>query len=165
MAGVGLTVSTPLQRFADRLLEQAERATSAGPRATFSVAGRGIEVRFASAMLYDALAPAWSALPALIGEAAATIHVVDRDVASDPPAPPWPADAYRPRDELAGVGDERLEVGYQLTTATLMVWDAATRTGVWWTRSAHRLMVKAQLPLPSSIILNVLPPVLLSVKT
>jgi hypothetical protein len=141
MAGVGLTVSSPLRRFADRLLARADRATSSRPGAGFSVAGRGIEVRFASKALHDTLAPAWSALPPLDGTATATIHVVDRDASGDPPAPPWSANAYRPRDELEGVGDERLEVGYQLVTATLMMWDAATRTGVWWTRSAAEVPV------------------------
>ncbi len=138
MARVGLTASTPLRRFADRLLDLAESATSTGPAATFGVAGRGIEVRFASAALRDALAPAWSALPGADG-VTTTIHVLDRDASGDPPAPPWSADAYRPRDELAGTGEERLEVAYQLATGTLMLWDATTRTAVWWTRSAAGL--------------------------
>ena len=75
------------------------------------------------------------------GDVAATIHVVDRRSAGDPPVPPWPADAYRPRDELEGVGTERLEVGYQLATSTLMVWDAQARTAVWWTRAAAEIPV------------------------
>ncbi len=141
MAGVGLRVGSPLRTFADRLLAQAERATASRPGGGFSVAGRGIEVRFASSALQDALAPAWSALPPLDATATATIHVVDREAAGDPPSPPWGADAYRPRDELEGVGDERLEMAYQLQTATLMVWDATSRTGVWWTRSAAGMPV------------------------
>jgi len=143
MARVGLTVPTSptsLRRFADQLIQEAARATAPGPRAAFSVAGRDLEVRFASAGLYAALAPAWSALPPPTGDGV-TLHVVDPDAGGDPPAPPWPADAYRPRDEIDGVGDERLEVAYQLTTGTLMLWDARARTGVWWTRSAAEIPV------------------------
>ena len=140
MAGVGLRAAS-LREFADEVLSAADSATRTDPPSAFSVLGRPISVSFADTGLRDALAPAWAHLPHAGGGSAETvsIHVLGRDTAGDPPAPPWPADAYAPRDEIDGFGGESLEVAYQLTTGTLMMWDARARRGVWWTRSAAQI--------------------------
>ena len=139
MARVGLSAAS-LRDFADATFDAAANATGDGPAASFGILGQTVSVRFGSADLHGALTPAWSDLPmSSPGADAFTVHVVDRASAGDPPSPPWPADAYAPRDEVDGFGDESLEVAYQLTTGTLVLWDASQRVGVFWTRAADQV--------------------------
>lgn len=140
MARVSLSAGS-LRGFADATLDAAAAATGPGPSVAFGVLDGTVYVRFASRRLHDALAPAWVDLPAPPGGQPVTLLVLDRESAGDPPAPPWPADAYLPRDEIDGFGDESLEIAYQLTTGTLMMWDARSRVGVWWTRAADDIPV------------------------
>jgi hypothetical protein len=152
MARVGL--SADLREFADATFAAAGAATSTGPTTAFGVLGQAVSVRFAGTPLHDALAPAWAALPEAGEAEPLVVHVLDREAAGDPPPPPWPADAYRPRDEVAGFGEEPLEVAYQLTTGTLMLWDAAARRGLWWTRSAAAEVPVWERAMPLRVVLR-----------
>lgn len=150
-AGVGLKAraSTPsrsrieLARFAAEVMSAADRrpSTDRAPVHTFAVGAAPFAVHFATPRLHELLTPAWSALPSSSSAADGTtrIDVVASDVAGPPPRPPWSPTAYRPRDEIDGYGDARLEVGFQLTTGTLMLWDAEAQRGVWWTRATDRI--------------------------
>jgi len=140
MARVSLSAGS-LREFADATLDAAASATGDGPSAAFGVLDESVAVRFASHALQAAFGPAWTELPAPAGREPVTLLVLDRGAAGDPPVPPWPADAYAPRDEIEGFGDESLEVAYQLSAGTLMLWDSRARLGVWWTRSAEEIPI------------------------
>jgi hypothetical protein len=131
-----------LATFSQRLFGAAGAATEGGPTALLRVGAHAIRLRFASSAAAAGVLPAWGPLLAdgsAEGTPLAELFVVTSDHCGPPPSPPWGAQAYRPRDEIDGFGDASMEVCFQLATGTLVLWDAATRRGVWWTRSADAI--------------------------
>ncbi|MGD0198629.1 MAG: hypothetical protein ABSC56_12090 [Solirubrobacteraceae bacterium] len=55
------------------------------------------------------------------------------------PPPPWPRDAYGPRDGIAGLASPRYLFSYSLVPGCLSLLDRETRKGLFWTRDAARL--------------------------
>ena len=134
-----LTSADRLTDFAGRLFEAAD-AVSAEPAATLRLAPGGVQVavRVAGAELAAVLTRSLAPF-AVEGSAPAQIDLLALDTVScgtSPPPPPWPRDAYRPRDEIAGFGGERLEVSYALHPGTLYLWDEDRRRGIAWTHDA-----------------------------
>lgn len=135
--------AAPLASFAADALAEAGAATRGGRRARLRIGPRTFDVRFDSAAVAGAILPAWRPLlvPDEIATAtpAAELHVITSRTSGPPPAPPWGQAAYRPRDEIDGFGSEQIEVAFQLASGTLILWDAAARRGIWWTRSVEEI--------------------------
>jgi hypothetical protein len=130
-------------RFSEEAISAGRRAAERSETVVADVRLGGGSVRFhlcGAAMR----AHCW---PALGERATDPIGAVDHEVwAFDSvstgvalPAPPWPTDAYRPRDEIAGLSGCPIEATYALAPGSLSLLDKRSREGIFWTRDAERL--------------------------
>jgi hypothetical protein len=137
------SVAADVARFSEQAISAGRRAAERSDTVVADVRLGDRSVRFhlcGGAML----AHCW---PALGDRATGPSGAVDHEIwAFDSvssgvalPPPPWPTDAYRPRDEIAGLADGPIEATYALAPGSLSLHDKRSREGIFWTRDAERL--------------------------
>ena len=121
-----------------------ERAVqgAGGASERFCVVG-GLRIRlcFAGSALIPRIMPALEHLGAASDDAPA-LTVCLWDSASThtaPPALPWPPEHRRPRGEVIGYNDRRIDTAHLQGSGALSVFDAPQQTAIYWVADAARL--------------------------
>ncbi|MEM6287592.1 MAG: hypothetical protein AAF845_10590 [Bacteroidota bacterium] len=106
---------------------------------TYRIAGRPVRLRIAGDVLDARITPALAHLAAPIPEGAAlTVRMWDSGATGvRPPAPPWPADAYRERCEIRHDYDFR--AAFNMMSGVLSVLEAGDTEATVWVRDAAAL--------------------------
>lgn len=106
---------------------------------TVRIAGRSVRLCVAGRPLFDRMTPAFAHLVVPDPEAAAlTVHMWDTASSGvRPPAPPWPADAYRERGEIRH--DHDFRAAFNMMSGVLTVVEAGDAEATVWVRDAGAL--------------------------
>jgi hypothetical protein len=127
-------------RFFEAIQERFERAAAVTGLRERDALVAGVHVRFRVAggdlatALSAGLHPFPEPDPGSSGPAAILSYFDSASSGQVPPAPPWPADAYRPRDEIRGYTTGRWRATYSLLRSTLWFHDTEVNRGVGWMR-------------------------------
>lgn len=146
--------ATPLQSFADAVLSAARETRSDHAPIVLSVGEIHLALHFDGPASTGALLPAWRSL---IGDASATpdahVFVRTQSRCGRPPTLPGERDAPIGVGRSVALSGDGVEYELRSDSSTLSLWDASSRCGVWWGRSAEAITVSERM-LPLSAVLR-----------
>jgi hypothetical protein len=133
-----------IQRYFADAAEAAARAEAATGRVDrdFLIAGLRARLSFCGDALVRPLTRALAHLMVPASEVIPDLHLILWDGAStgvDIPRPAWSTDDYIRRGEIRDFHDGRYFTAFSIPGTIVMLYDAETRRGFYWTRDADRL--------------------------
>jgi hypothetical protein len=133
-----------IQRYFARAADAAADAEASTDRIDreFLIAGLRARLSFCGPALIEPLTRALGHLSVPAGNDAADLHLTLWDSASTgihAPDPPWSTGDYIRRGEVRDYHDERYRTAFSIPGTILMLYDAVTRRGFFWTRDASGL--------------------------
>jgi len=135
-----------IQRYFADAEAAAERALATAGRVdrVFSIAGLSARFSFCGPALVSALTRAMTHLSTTLGdgEPSLTLTLWDsRSTGVDMPPPPWSADDYIRRGEIRDFHDGVHYIAFSIRGTILVLFNAETRRGLFWTRDADGLPI------------------------
>lgn len=133
----------PLERVASDVLAAAQATATDHAPIRLRVGARRIAVRFDGPASTGAVLPAWRSLLSDDHDSPvdAELFVVTSDRSGRPPLAALAERPGRTRPGIVALGTEQLELAYGADAGSLALWDANSRRGVWWMRSAEAITV------------------------
>lgn len=141
--------ATPLQSFADAVLDAARATRSDHAPIVLRIGAAHLALHFDGPASTGALLPAWRSL--LAGDEATPdghLFVRTQSRCGAPPTMPGERDAPRGVARSVTLSGDGVEYELRSDTSTLSLWNEAAGAGVWWGRSAEAIGVRERvLPL------------------
>lgn len=134
------TVATPLQSFADAVFTAAQQSSSDHAPLRLRVGGRHLALHFDGPATTGALLPAWRSL---LGEAGAApdaeLFIRTQSRCGRPPVLAGERETAVGVSRTTALSADGVELELRADSGTLSLWDAASRRGIWWGRSAEAI--------------------------